>query len=141
MDFYFDTVGDCMQYLSLMKSKSGRPVSIPTLPNGPQMQASGSMRRPGNPQVPFYVMMDLSLLHGIKRLRVRRWGSKYQHLMLMSSGERLRTLGEYIEQGKLKTVVGRTTSLKDVNGVKELCQMVYSWKAGTGRIVIQIVEE
>lgn len=60
-----------------MKPKSGHIVSIATLPNGPQMQASGIMRRPGNPQVLFYAKLGLSLLDSFSRLRARRWGSKY----------------------------------------------------------------
>lgn len=61
--------------------------------------------------------------------------------MLEPSGDRLRKLGEYVEEGKLRTVVSRTANLRDVEAVKELCHMVYSGKGGTGKMVIQVVEE
>lgn len=141
IDFYFDTAGDCMQYPSLMKPKGGHIVFIATLPNGPQMRTSGIMRRPGNFQVPFYVKAGLSLLDGVNRLRARRWGSKYEYLMLEPSGDRLRKLGGYIEQGKLRTVVGEAASLTDLEVAMMLCWRVYQGKGGTVKMVFQVVEE
>lgn len=46
-----------------------------------------------------------------------------------------------MEQGSLRTVVGRTAELKDVEAVRELCQLVFSGKGGTGKMVIQVARE
>ena len=51
--------------------------------------------------------------------------------MLDPSGEKLRELGEWIEQGKLRTVVGGTAVLTDVEGVTDTCMGVFK---GRGRI-------
>lgn len=130
-----------MRYLSLMKPNSGHIVTIATPPNSTQMQESGIMRRPGNPRIPFHVKMGLNVLDRMKRLRAQQWGVRYQNLMLDPSGDRLRTLGEYIEQRNLPTVVGRTIMMEDFEAVREMCQMVFDGKGGTGKMVIQMVEE
>jgi hypothetical protein len=62
-------------------------------------------------------------------------------MFLESSHEDLDLLRGLVEEGKLRTVVGTTASLRDVEAVRDACQVVYSGKGGLGKTVIKVVEE
>lgn len=141
VDFLFDTVGVSMPYLSLMRPKTGCIISISTMPSGDQLQASSIMQLPNEPALSLPIRLGLNLMDCTRRFRARRYGVTYSYMFLESSHEDLDLLRGLVEEGKLRTVVGTTASLRDVEAVRDACQVVYSGKGGLGKTVIKVVEE
>ncbi|KAB8231569.1 NADP-dependent oxidoreductase [Aspergillus alliaceus] len=140
VDFLFDTMAVSMEYLCLMRPKTSRIVSISTLPSGTLLQNSSVMRLPDRPTLPFAYKAVLNVLDATRRLRARRYGVEYSYMFLEPSGNDLDTLREYIEERKLKTVIGTTVNLRDIQEVRKACQIVYGGQGGLGKVVIRVAE-
>lgn len=96
------------------------------------------MRLPHRPTVPLVPRLALNTLDAIRKLRAWRYGVTYSYMFLEPSGEDLSTLGEYVEEGKLKPVVGTTVNMHDVAEVRKACQVVYSNQGGLGKVIISV---
>ncbi|GKZ21623.1 hypothetical protein AbraIFM66951_005171 [Aspergillus brasiliensis] len=139
IDFLFDTVGSSMELLCLMRRGSSRIVSVSTLPSGNQLQASlSNMDLPHKPTVPFPVRMGLNLLDQVKKARAHRYKTEYSYMFLQSCGKDLDELTRYVEDGRLKTVVGSVADLQDIEAVRKVCETVYSGRGGLGKQVIRV---
>lgn len=141
VDFLFDTVGNAMEYLSLMRPDTGYITSVSTLPSGDQLQASSLMQLPHEPVLPLPMKLALNLMDCVRKFRARRYGVTYSYMFLESSGKDLDELRGLVESGKLRTVVGTMASLRDIKAVQEACQVVYSGRGGLGKVVIKVVDE
>ncbi|KAJ5819751.1 alcohol dehydrogenase [Penicillium riverlandense] len=140
VDFLFDTVGLAMEYLCLMRQESSRIVSVSTLPSGNQLQSSPLMNLPHRPIIPFPFRMGLNLLDQIRKFRARRYKTEYSYMFLESTGKDLDEMRQYVEDGRLRTVVGTTVDLRDVESVRKACEVVYSGRGGTGKLVIRVAK-
>lgn len=138
MDFLFDTVGLSMEYLCLMRSGSSLVISVSTLPSGDQLQTSSLMDLPHVPKIPFPARMGLNFLDQIRKLRARRYKTRYSYMFLRSSGEDLDELSRYVEDGKLKTVLGTVADFRDIEAIRKACAVVFGGKGGLGKTVIRI---
>ncbi|KAL2839486.1 chaperonin 10-like protein [Aspergillus pseudoustus] len=138
IDFLFDTTGLAMEYLCLMRPKTGCIISISTAPSGTQLQNSGVMRLPHRPVLPFIPRLVLNTTDSIRRLRAWRYGVSYSYMFLEPSGDDLDSLGGYVEQGKLRTVIGTMVDMQDIDEVRKACQVVYSNQGGLGKVVIRV---
>ncbi|KAJ9315853.1 hypothetical protein DTO271D3_3831 [Paecilomyces variotii] len=118
VNFLFDTNGLAMEYLCLM-----RP---------------GIMRLPHHPTVPLVPRLALDMMDSIRKLRARRYGVSYSYMFLEPSGEDLDILRGYVEEGRLKTVVGTTANMRDIEEVRKACQVVYSNQGGLGKVIIVV---
>lgn len=136
IDFLFDTAGVAMEYLCLMRPKTSWVVSIATAPSGNQLL---SFLERGT-SVPIYVKLGLNLMDSIRKMRARRYGVSYTYMFLHENGKDLDALREYVEDGKLKTVVGTTVNMSDIQAVRDACQVVYSNQGGLGKAVIKVAE-
>lgn len=140
VDFLFDTVGQAMDFLVLMRPETSRIVSVATMPSGDQLQASSMMELPHKPTVPLPFRLALNGLDYVRQLRARRYGTHYSYFFLESSSDDLDELRKYVEEGKLKTVVGTSVDLRDIQAVRDACQVVYSGKGGLGKLVIRVID-
>ncbi|KAL2820281.1 chaperonin 10-like protein [Aspergillus granulosus] len=140
VDFLFDTIGSSMEYLSLMRPKTGCIISVSTVPSGDQLQNSSLMQLPHQPVLPLPLKLALNLMDSIRKLRARRYGVSYSYMFLESNGKDLDELRDLVESGKLKTIVGTTAVLKVLKDVQEACQVVYSGRGGLGKVVIKVVD-
>jgi NADPH:quinone reductase-like Zn-dependent oxidoreductase len=129
VDFLLDTVGDAMQYLSLMRPKASSIVSIASLPSGDTLQKSGV-------PVPFYIKFVLNLVDAYQKWRASRWGVSYLFWFLEPNGEDLDLIRGWVEEGELKPIVGTRVHYKDMAAVREACTVVYKAKGGIGKTVI-----
>lgn len=136
VDFLFDTTGLAMDYLCLMRPGSSCIISIATSPSGTQLQDSSVMRLPHRPIVPLVPRVFLNITDSIRRFRARRYGVSYSYMFLETSGEDLDALRGFIEEGKLKPVVGSIVEMGDISEVRKACQVVYSNQGGLGKMVI-----
>ncbi|KAJ6102517.1 hypothetical protein N7486_004944 [Penicillium sp. IBT 16267x] len=139
VDFLFDTVGLAMEYLCLMKPNASRIVSVSTAPSANVLQNSSLMRLAHKPTIPIYVWPILNAMDYIRKFRAGRYGAEYEYMIMESSGKDLDELRGYVENGKLRTVVGTTVELRDLIAVQKACQVVYDGKGGLGKLVIRVV--
>jgi NADPH:quinone reductase-like Zn-dependent oxidoreductase len=138
VDFLFDTMGQAMQYLSLMVPKTSAIISISTLPSGTQLQNSGLMKRPDNPQLHWLPWAVLNLLDSVKRLRARRWGVHYEYMFLHPRGIELEEIAGFVDSGSLRPVVGTRVRMDSIVELNEAAGTVYSGKGGIGKVVIEV---
>lgn len=131
-----------MTNLSLMRS-GGAIVSIAILTSGDTLQNSGLMRRSPNENdratVPYPLRLALNVMDRIRSMRASRYGVKYSAIFLEPNAKDLTSIGEWVDSGKLRTVVGTKVSFKDLKAVREACQVVYDAKGGVGKSVITFV--
>ncbi|KGO71314.1 Alcohol dehydrogenase superfamily, zinc-type [Penicillium italicum] len=140
VDFLFDTMGSAMEYLCLMKQRSGCIISVSTMPSGNQLQESSIMDLPHKTSIPFALRLGLNAFDYIRKLRAWRYGVEYSYMFLESSGEDLDELRSYVEGRRLRTVVGNTVELSDIEAVRSACQIVYSGKGGLGKVVVKVAD-
>ncbi|CAI7605262.1 unnamed protein product [Penicillium crustosum] len=134
VDFLFDTVGSAMEYLSLMKPKSGRIVSVATMPSGNQLQEFSV----NDQNIPIALRMALNAFDYVRKLRAGRYSVEYSYMFLSPNGQDLDELRKYVEERRLRTVVGTTVELSDIEAVRSACQVVYSGKGGLGKAVVKV---
>lgn len=139
VDFILDTTGEAMRFLSLMTPSTSFVASIATTPSGDTLQKSSILRRPGNPQVPWYARMLLNITDAIRRARASRWYVEYQYHFLESNAVDLDMVTKFVEERKLVPEVGSRVSLQDIDKVREACGIVYVGKGGIGKTVIDVV--
>ncbi|KAL4807988.1 chaperonin 10-like protein [Aspergillus unguis] len=139
VDFIFDTMGSAMDYLSLMKPK-GAIVTVSILTSGDVLQNSSVMRRSANKEdhetVPFPLRIALNMMNRIREFRAARYGVKYSSIFLEPNATDLNSIREWVEEGKLSTIVGTTAHFKDIQAVRDACQVVFDGKGGIGKSVI-----
>ncbi|CAG8905498.1 unnamed protein product [Penicillium egyptiacum] len=138
VDFLFDTVGLAMEYLCLMKGQSGCIVSVATMPSGNQLQKSSISDLPPNSGIPVALRMGLNAFDCVRKLRAWRYGVEYAYMFLESSGQDLDELRSHVEEHRLRTVVGKTVELSDIEAVRSACQTVYNGKGGLGKVVLKV---
>ncbi|CRG90853.1 hypothetical protein PISL3812_07899 [Talaromyces islandicus] len=141
VDFLFDTNGLAMEYLCLIRPGSGGIISISTAPSGTQLQNSAVMRLPHHPTVPLPARIFLNTMDCIRKLRAWRYGVSYSYMFLEPNGEDLDKLRGYVEEGKLKQVVGTTVNIRDIAEVRKACQVVYDNRGGLGKVVIRVIDD
>ncbi|GFG17889.1 Reticulon-4-interacting protein 1 -like protein, mitochondrial [Aspergillus udagawae] len=139
VDFLFDTTGDSMTYLSLMRPTSVI-VSIAILTSGDVLQNSSIMRLSPESNdratVPFPIRIALNVLDRIRTIRASRRGVKYSAIFLEPNAKDLDSIREWVDSGKLRTVVGTKVPYKDLEAVRKACQVVFGSKGGVGKSVI-----
>lgn len=129
-----------MEFLSLVVPKSGLVVSISTKPSATTLQASSVMQRPDNPQIPWYARLFLNAEDSVRQLRASRWNVKYMYWFLQPNGQDLAELTKYVDEGKLVPIVGSRVKLRDMEKVKEACEVIYKGKGGLGKTVIEDIQ-
>ncbi|KIW15099.1 hypothetical protein PV08_07886 [Exophiala spinifera] len=142
VDFIFDTTGIAMRYLALMRPK-GTIVTVSILPSGDVLQNSSVMRRSPEKEdkaiVPFPIRIGLNVMHRIRVARASRYGVKYSSIFLETNAADLDSIRQWVEESKLKTVVGTKTYFKDIAEVRNACQVVFDGRGGVGKSVIMFV--
>ncbi|KAL2404122.1 hypothetical protein ABEF95_000605 [Exophiala dermatitidis] len=142
VDFIFDTTGSAMTYLSLVRPQ-GAIVTVSTLTSGDVLQNSSVMRRSPDKRdmaiVPFPIRIGLNVMDQIRAARASRYGVKYSSIFLEPNAIDLDLIRQWVEEGRLKTVVGTKTYFKDISAVREACQVVFDGRGGVGKSVIMFV--
>jgi hypothetical protein len=139
VDFIIDTTAQAMLFLSLMTPSTSSIISISTLPSGTQLQEAPLMNRPDNPRLPWLIRLTLNAMDSVKKFRAWRWGVHYEYMFLDPNGKDLDSLSKYVEEGSLSPVVGSRVNIRDLDKVREACNIVYKGKGGIGKVVIDII--
>ncbi|OQE12843.1 hypothetical protein PENFLA_c061G09408 [Penicillium flavigenum] len=139
VDFIFDTMGSAMEYLSLVR-QGGAIVTVSILTSGDVLQNSSVMRRSPDKRdktiVPFPIRVGLNVMDRIRRARASRYGVKYSSIFLEPNATDLESIRQWVEAGKLRTIVGITAHFKDLQAVRGACQVVFDGKGSIGKSVI-----
>ena len=130
VDFMFDTVGQTIKSLPMMK-RGGRIVSISTLP-------SGKLMKQFEPSMPLWLGFMLDLVNWFFEVWTGWKGVGYEYLFLKGNTSDLEKLAKWVDEGKVRPVVGERVKLSDVEGVRRGCQQIYDGKGGVGKFVIDI---
>lgn len=138
VDFCLDTTGQAMDFLSLMVPKTSLIISISTTPSGTQLQAADFMNRPDRPRLPWWGRMILNAMDAVRQARAWRWGVQYSYFFLGTNAEDLETLTRYVEEWKVRPVVGSRVPFGNLEKVKEAAEQVYDGKGGIGKTVILV---
>ncbi|KAJ5106726.1 Polyketide synthase enoylreductase [Penicillium angulare] len=142
VDFIFDTTGSSMEYLSLVRPK-GSIVTVSILTSGDVLQNSSVMRRSPDRKnkatVPFPIRIGLNIMDKIRVVRASRYGINYSSIFLEPNATDLDSIRQWVEEGKLRTIVGTKVHFKDLKAVQDTCQVVYDGKGGIGKSVITFV--
>ncbi|PQE31607.1 Alcohol dehydrogenase protein [Rutstroemia sp. NJR-2017a WRK4] len=140
VDFMFDTVGGSLTYGGLVKKK-GAIVSVSMIPGGTatreRMERWMGDRR-GEIRVSAVVVKLLDFADWVLRRWAQWKGRRYSYLMMEPSGEDLEKLAGWIEEGKVRPIVGSEVKLEDVEGVRRGCRQVYDAKGGVGKFVVVV---
>jgi hypothetical protein len=137
IDFFFDTTGQAMDFLSLMVPSTSIIVSISTTPSAATLQSASVLQRSDNPQIPLVGRVFLDAADGMRRLRAWRYGVEYLYLFLTPNKEDLDTLRGYFDEGLLKTIVGAKVDGRNIEQVREACGISYKGKGGIGKTVLE----
>ncbi len=130
VDFMFDTMQNTISTISVMK-KGGQIVSISTVP-------SGNMLRDHNPDIVFCLRYVLNFADWVLRSWTSWKGVNYTYMFVDGRTEDLNRLASFVEEGKLKPIVGQKVKLSDVDGVRKGCQQIFDGKGGVGKFVIEM---
>jgi NADPH:quinone reductase-like Zn-dependent oxidoreductase len=130
VDFMFDTVGETIKGLPVVK-KGGCIVSISTAPHGTSFKKK-------NPGLPTYLEYILNVVDWVFRIYTGWWGVNYSYLVMQGNAKDLERLKGWVEEGKVKPVVGSVVKLSDIEGVRKGCQQILDGKGGVGKFVVEI---
>jgi len=117
-----------------MKPGTGTIISI-------SMTPSGNLLQERVPQTPFLIRVGLNIVHFLNQWRTSRYGVTYDYVFMTPGAEDLQRLAVWVEEGKIKPVVGRIVSFDDIESVRDACNEVYEGKGSIGKMVIEIVPE
>lgn len=132
VDVYFDAVGTVMQrgHLGLIK-KGGIVVTITSLVKGAEME---KLMRP-----PWLVGKIMDLVFAFNSWRAWRYGVGWHAVLaVVGSKEDMDVISGWIEEGKVRPVIGKTVKLDELDKVIEFCEIVKSGKGGVGKFVIEV---
>jgi hypothetical protein len=128
-----------MDYLSLMRP-NGAIITVSIVTSGDVLQNSSVMRRSPDKTdkatVPFPIRIALNVMDKIRVMRASRYGVKYASIFLEPNATDLDLIRGWVEEGRLKTIVGTRVDAKDIDAVREACQVVFDGKGGVGKAVI-----
>ncbi len=130
VDFLYDTVMMAMQYLPLLKTGTGVIFSITA--------KSGETLRNDFPEAPWLLVKVLNVYEWLQRWRARRWGVTYDHMWTQMKDENAELMETWIEEGKMKVLIGRTASWRELEEVKTMFEMTAKWKGSVGKNIVII---
>ncbi|KAL3422720.1 hypothetical protein PVAG01_06876 [Phlyctema vagabunda] len=132
VDYLFDTMATTMSLLGAVK-KGGVIVSISTMPSGDQMRDGGM------PDMPVFIRYVMNLVDWFFRSWTGWAGVNYKYIFMHPSRTGLDKLSEYIQEGKITPIVGRTAKFSDIEAIRTGCGEIYDGKGGIGKFVIEMV--
>lgn len=119
-------------------------VSISSTPSGSVIQATLAHQTPENTptrKVPFLIKTFLDASDAVRRFQAKRGGvGDYQFLFVAENGEELEELKGYVEAGKLKPVVGSTVDVRDIEKLRQACNLTNQGKGPVGKTVLEIIK-
>lgn len=118
--------------LPLLSNKTGSIINV-------KGGASGSSIKNVIPELPFWLLLAINIYHYYHRFRIGYLGGVQWDAVLQKTTKRdLEKIALWIEERKLKAVVGKVLKLEDVDELRETCVQILSGKGGLGKVVVEI---
>ena len=130
VDFMFDPVASTLATLPVMK-KGSWIISISNPPSGKLMQKM-------EPDMSLVLKVILDIMNWLYTTLTGWKGVNYSYLHLEGNTADLDRLAKWVDEGKVKPVVGMQVKMEDIEGVRKGCQQIYDGKGGVGKLVIDI---
>lgn len=130
VDFMLDTTFVAMSYIEVMKPTSGVLFTI--------TGKSGQTLKLDYPNIPWLLVKMMDIGDAVFKWRAARWKVKYDHVYVQPLNSDLKMLSGWVEEGKLKPVIGRTEKMLDIEKVRDMTSVAISGKGGIGRFVIDL---
>ncbi|TVY24898.1 NADPH-dependent alkenal/one oxidoreductase-like protein [Lachnellula hyalina] len=134
IDVMIDSIGATFSSLALLKN-GGMIVACAGPPS------SGRNLRNISTDVPFLIEKILDFVNGIVRWWVGRYQVKFDTVLMKSNGTELERIKTWVEEGKLRPVVGKVLKFADLEGIKEECGRIMKGRGGVGKVVIDIIAD
>ena len=94
-----------------------------------------------SPDVPFLLVKLLNFFHAMTRWWIGRYHVKFDHVLMKSNGGDLEKIKVWVEEGKIKPVVGKVLKFANLEGIREECIRMKNGKGGVGKVVIDIITD
>ncbi|KAF2446039.1 GroES-like protein [Karstenula rhodostoma CBS 690.94] len=130
VDFLLDTAGEAMTFLPLMVTSTSLIVSVATQPSGTQLQESDILHRADKPKSPCFICLGLNMVDSGRRFYAKQSNVEYSYLFMEFSGKDLDEVRAHVEDGHLRPVVGNQVDIRDIDGTRGTCKMVFNGKGG-----------
>ena len=131
VDFLYDTMHMGMPYLAVVRPRTGLMLSLFTVPSSKKMVYDF-------PGTPWLLRVVLDAVDAIYQWRSSRWGVRYEHVHVKTDTDDLDKLTKWVEEGKVRPVVGRMIKLNDMDMVKAAFLEIKSGRGSIGKSVIEI---
>lgn len=131
VDLYVDTKGTIGTGLGMVK-KGGAVVSCTSLCSGPEMEKLMP--------TPWPMKMILNTVSWTVSKWYGFWGVNFEAILAVPNEELLERLEKYVEEGKIRGVVGAVVKLREENlgEIQKACETILAGKGGVGRFVIEM---
>ncbi|TVY54392.1 2-methylene-furan-3-one reductase [Lachnellula cervina] len=134
VDVLIDSIGATVSSLALLK-KGGMIVACAGPPS------SGRDLKNVSTDVPYLVEKILNLVNAVVRWWVGRYQVKFDTVLMKANGGDLERIKTWVEEGKLRPVVGKVLKFVDLEGIKEEGERIMKGKGGVGKVVIDIIAD
>jgi NADPH:quinone reductase-like Zn-dependent oxidoreductase len=91
--------------------------------------------------VPFVVQKILNLVDALVRWWIARYDVKFDSVLMKVNGAELGRIKGWVEEQKIKPVVGKVLKFANLEGIKEECTRISKGKGGVGKVVIEIIAD
>jgi len=92
-------------------------------------------------KIPFLIEKVLDIVDAIVRWWFRRYQVRFDSVLMKSNGTDLERIKEWVEEGKVKAVVGKVLKFTNLEGMKDECTRIMNGKGGVGKVVIEIIAD
>jgi NADPH:quinone reductase-like Zn-dependent oxidoreductase len=133
VDFAFDNMGAMTSLIPLVKP-SGVFLSVATIPT-PKL----AKKEFGN--LPWWLVLVMDIVNVYYNWKLRGKNINYTFIFGAVRNGDLERVGTWVEEGKLKPVVGKVVDLNDLNAIRDGCEQINKGIGGVGKMVVQIVPE
>jgi NADPH:quinone reductase-like Zn-dependent oxidoreductase len=130
VDFMFDTAMMVFTYIAVLKPKTGLVLSI--------TGKSGETIKKDLPDVPWLLVKLMDAHDSIQKWRAWRYDVRYDHVWVNLQEGNAEQITKWAGEGKLKTVIGKTAKLSDLETVRAMYEIVAQRKGSVGKYVITI---
>ena len=90
-------------------------------------------------EIPVVVEKVLNFVNAITRWWFGRYQVNFESVLMKVNGSELERIKEWVEDGKIKPVVGKVLKFSNLEGIKEECMRIMKGKGGVGKVVIEII--
>lgn len=92
------------------------------------------------PSVPLWAQILFNVIDAYFKFRIQCLGGvQYDNILQKPCKQDLQRIVTWVEEGKLKPVVGQILKLEDIEGLKAVYARLATGKGGIGKVVVQIV--